>query len=37
MAGFHYISFGAPDNTPQELGMQHLTGQLKCSENICDH
>ena len=31
------VIVGAPDNTPQELVQQYLTGQLQSSENICDH
>ena len=31
------VIVGAPGNTPQELVLQYLTGQLKCGENICDH
>lgn len=31
------VIVGAPDNTPQELVLQYLTGQLQCGENICDH
>jgi ATP-binding protein involved in chromosome partitioning len=23
--------------TPQQLALQYLSGQLQCSENICDH
>ncbi len=37
MADFHHIVVGTPNNTPQELVMQYLTGQLQCGENICDH
>jgi hypothetical protein len=37
MADFHYIVVGAPDNTPQELVTQYLTGQLQCGESICNH
>jgi len=31
------VIVGAMNNTPQELTLQYLTGQLKCGENICDH
>lgn len=31
------VIVGAMNNTPQELTLQYLTGQLQCGENICDH
>ncbi|MDD5326326.1 MAG: NifB/NifX family molybdenum-iron cluster-binding protein [Phycisphaerae bacterium] len=31
------IVVGAPDNEPQELISQYLSGELKCGQNICDH
>jgi len=31
------VVVGASDNTPQELALQYLTGQLQSGENICDH
>ena len=31
------VVVGAPDNTPQELALQYLTGQLQSRQNICDH
>jgi len=31
------VVVGAPDNTPQELATQYLTGQLQSGQNICDH
>ena len=31
------VVVGAADNTPQELALQYLTGQLQCGRNICDH
>ena len=31
------VLVGAPDNTPQELALQYLTGQLQSGQNICDH
>jgi predicted Fe-Mo cluster-binding NifX family protein len=31
------VVVGAPDNTPQELALQYLTGQLQSGQNICDH
>jgi len=31
------VVVGAPGNSPQELALQYLTGQLQSSENICDH
>lgn len=31
------VLVGAPDNEPQELVSQYLTGQLQCGQNICDH
>ncbi len=31
------VIVGAPDNTPQELVLQYLAGQLQCGENVCDH
>jgi len=31
------VVVGATDNTPQELTLQYLTGQLQCGQNICDH
>jgi len=31
------VVVGATDNTPQELALQYLTGQLQSAENICDH
>jgi predicted Fe-Mo cluster-binding NifX family protein len=31
------LVIGAPDNTPQELVIQYLTGQLQCGQNVCDH
>lgn len=31
------VVVGAPDNEPQELISQYLTGRLQCGQNICDH
>jgi len=31
------VIVGAMNNTPQELAMQYLTGQLQSGQNICDH
>ena len=31
------VIVGAPNNEPQELVQQHLTGQLQTGQNICDH
>ena len=31
------VIVGASDNTPQELVLKYLDGQLQCGENICDH
>ncbi len=31
------VVVGAPDNDPQQLANQYLTGQLQCGQNICDH
>jgi predicted Fe-Mo cluster-binding NifX family protein len=31
------VVVGAPDNEPQELVLQYLSGRLQCGQNICDH
>lgn len=31
------VAAGAQDNTPKELAIQYLAGQLQRGENICDH
>jgi ATP-binding protein involved in chromosome partitioning len=31
------VIVGAADDTPQELALQYITGQLQCGKNICDH
>jgi len=31
------VVVGAPDDTPQQLALQYLTGRLEHGENICDH
>jgi predicted Fe-Mo cluster-binding NifX family protein len=31
------VVVGASDNSPSDLVMQYLTGQLQCGQNICDH
>jgi predicted Fe-Mo cluster-binding NifX family protein len=31
------VVVGAPDNDPEQLVKQYLTGQLQCGQNICDH
>jgi predicted Fe-Mo cluster-binding NifX family protein len=31
------VVVGAPHNTPKELVMQYLTGQMRCGQNVCDH
>jgi predicted Fe-Mo cluster-binding NifX family protein len=31
------VVVGAPDNEPQELISQYLSGVLKCGQNLCDH
>jgi ATP-binding protein involved in chromosome partitioning len=31
------VIVGTADNTPQELALQYLTGNLKTGKNICDH
>jgi len=31
------VLVGAPDNKPEELISQYLTGRLQCGQNICDH
>ncbi len=28
---------GAPDDEPRRVVLQHLAGQLRCGQNICDH
>jgi ATP-binding protein involved in chromosome partitioning len=31
------VVVGAPDNSPEKLVTQYVTGQLQCGENVCDH
>jgi predicted Fe-Mo cluster-binding NifX family protein len=31
------VLVGAPDNEPQELISQYLSGRLQCGQNLCDH
>ena len=31
------VVVGAPDNNPEELVTQYITGKLQCGDNICDH
>jgi len=31
------VVVGAPNNDPEQLVKQYLTGQLQCGQNICDH
>ncbi len=31
------VAIGAPEDEPQELVLQYLSGRLQCGQNICDH
>ena len=31
------VIVGAPDNTPQQVVADYISGQLQCGDNVCDH